>query len=426
MTSSLLVTTALEETWRKDVNILFLGEWCKKAHRESIWSKFNSETIPYHWNNRDKLNEDYLYSKKLYKTLINELSSCLNLYHGKNYSVRYWKIILGPWLFSFIQIILERYGNLKELISLKKNFQTIILDINQDLLVPNNVETFYRSLMSDTWNHFIFGEIIKKSDLLKNIDIKKGKFDDSENFKGYFKEKYNSKLRDTYSFCSSLFKTKIQTEKYLISESYFGLLDEIKLNLKLGCLPKFNSMEPPIEKILDWESRKKFLLRNFIADNDFEEIIKYLIVLQLPTAYFENYKNICSSIQRINWPLNPKIIFTSHFLQKTKQAFYTAEKIENFKSKLIIGQHGGVYGQYKFSTIEDHELDVSDKFLSWGWKDKKNEKVIPFGIIRKLPKINYNLNSKKILFILRCQPRYTSRINSISGSFQAYSYYKFL
>ena len=100
------------------------------------------------------------------------------------------------------------------------------------------------------------------------------------------------------------------------------------------------------------------------------KIIKYLIVLQLPTAYFENYKNICSSIQRINWPLNPKIIFTS-FFTKNKAGFYTAEKIENFKSKLIVGQHGGVYGQYKFSTIEDHELDVSDKFLSWGWKDKK-------------------------------------------------------
>ena len=43
-----------------------------------------------------------------------------------------------------------------------------------------------------------------------------------------------------------------------------------------------------------------------------------------------------------------------------------------------MGQHGGVYGQYEFSTIQDHELDVGDKFLSWGWTDKKNKKVIPF------------------------------------------------
>ena len=80
---------------------------------------------------------------------------------------------------------------------------------------------------------------------------------------------------------------------------------------------------------------------------------------------------MCLMIKDINWPSNPKIIFTSHFLQKTKQAFYTAEKIEKENSKLIMGQHGGVYGQYEFSTIQDHELDVGDKFLSWGWTDKK-------------------------------------------------------
>ena len=424
MKTSLLVTTALEETWKKEENILFLGEWCKKPHREIIWNKFDFETVAYHWNDRDKLNKDYLYSKKLYQVLINEISNCLNLYHNKDNSIRYWKIILGPWLFSFIQIALERYENLKQLLNFENNLETIVLDIDRELLTPNNVETFYRSLMSDTWNHFIYSEIIKNSDLFKRIKIKNGKFEDTENFKSYFKEKYNSKLRNAYSFCSSLLKKKIYNEKYLISESYFGLFDEIKLNLKLGCLPKFNSMEPPTEKNIDWKSREEFLFKNFNSENDLEKIIKKLIILQIPTAYFENYENICSSINKINWPSNPKIIFTSHFLQKTKQAFYTAEKIEKLDAKLIVGQHGGVYGQYKFSTIEDHELDVSDKFLSWGWQDKKNEKIIPFGIIRKLPKVNYSPKNKKILFILRCQPRYTSRINSISGSFQAYSYYK--
>ena len=44
MKTSLLVTTALEETWKKEENILFLGEWCKKPHREIIWNKFDFET----------------------------------------------------------------------------------------------------------------------------------------------------------------------------------------------------------------------------------------------------------------------------------------------------------------------------------------------------------------------------------------------
>ena len=34
----ILVTTAIEEIWGKDEEILFLGEWCKKYNRKKIWS----------------------------------------------------------------------------------------------------------------------------------------------------------------------------------------------------------------------------------------------------------------------------------------------------------------------------------------------------------------------------------------------------
>ena len=115
---------------------------------------------------------------------------------------------MGPWLSSFIQLVLERYENLKQLKDKNYNLETVILDINKDLLLPSNIESYYRSLMTDTWNHFIFSEILKTSDLFKNIHKKNGEFKDSENFNSYFKYKYNSKSRNIYSQLSSLFKKK--------------------------------------------------------------------------------------------------------------------------------------------------------------------------------------------------------------------------
>ena len=172
MTNSLLITTALEETWEKNNNILFLGEWCKRPNREHYWTKLNFQTLPYHWNDRGKLQKDYLLSKIIYNQLILKLSQNFNSFHNTNYSNRYWKIILGPWLSSFIQLVLERYENLKQLKDKNYNLETVILDINKDLLLPSNIESYYRSLMTDTWNHFIFSEILKTSDHLK-IFIKK-------------------------------------------------------------------------------------------------------------------------------------------------------------------------------------------------------------------------------------------------------------
>ena len=56
-------------------------------------------------------------------------------------------------------------------------------------------------------------------------------------------------------------------------------------------------------------------------------------------------------------------------MQKTFQSRYVAECIEKNDTKLIIGQHGGVYGQYLFSSMEDYELNICDKYLSWGWNN---------------------------------------------------------
>ena len=50
----LLVSTALEETWRDDEPVLFLGEWCRRYSRKERWSKMDAEVLPYHWDDRKK------------------------------------------------------------------------------------------------------------------------------------------------------------------------------------------------------------------------------------------------------------------------------------------------------------------------------------------------------------------------------------
>jgi len=419
-----LITTSLEETWDTDKKIFFLGEWCKQIHRKTFWGKLNSTTQTYHWNDREKLKKDYNYSKRLYNDLINELTKNLNFYHKTSYSTRYWKIVLGPWLLSFIQLVLERYENIEQLKNDENEYETIILKIDKNILLPTNFEMYSRLMISDTWNHFIFSEIIKNIKIKSKILLKEKEFKDKENFRGYLKIKHYSKIRKIYSFFTNLFKKKIKKEKFLISESYLGFFDEISLNLKLGCLPKFDNFKLPEEKIVNNEERKKYLLKDFNPRNEFEKILCNLIKIQIPISYFENFEKIQKIILDINWPTKPKIIFTSHFLQKTIQAMYTAEKVEKFNTILIHGQHGGVYGQYLFSTAQDHELDVCDKFLSWGWKNLENKKIIPFGIIKNISKIKYNKKNDKILLILKSQTRYTHRINSCSGSFQLHNYFK--
>ena len=86
-----LITTADERTWPNEKNqVIFLGEWCKIYSRKKNWLKYKSHTINYHWNDKDKFNEDFNYLKKLQKTLLFNVSICLNELHGTKFSNKYW------------------------------------------------------------------------------------------------------------------------------------------------------------------------------------------------------------------------------------------------------------------------------------------------------------------------------------------------
>ena len=105
MVKRFLITTALEETWRDEEPVLFLGEWCRRYSRKDRWSKMDAKVLPYHWDDRAKLYADYLYLREFYERLLVDLSAQLNQIHIVDHSLRYWRILIGPWLGYFIPML---------------------------------------------------------------------------------------------------------------------------------------------------------------------------------------------------------------------------------------------------------------------------------------------------------------------------------
>ena len=113
MVKRFLITSALEDTWVFDAPVIFLGEWCKRKSRESQWKSIDSITIKYHWDDREKLKKDYFFIETIYESLLKETADHLNFIHKVDFSYRYWRILIGPWLIFFIQIIFDRWTMLK-------------------------------------------------------------------------------------------------------------------------------------------------------------------------------------------------------------------------------------------------------------------------------------------------------------------------
>ena len=150
-----LATTALDQYWDKDQKILFLGDWC--ITNESKATNLDYEILPYHWRNLDEAERASWYLYDLYNRLIPEISAYMNKIHSKEFSQRYWEILIGPWLWMFIPILYDRFLSIKYAITKYKNLSTYI---DTKLFIPDSYSSFYDLINSDTYNFYLYSQII--------------------------------------------------------------------------------------------------------------------------------------------------------------------------------------------------------------------------------------------------------------------------
>ena len=228
-----LITTADERTWPNNQKNIFLGEWCKLYSRKHIWQKFEYDTLKYHWDDRDQYYKDYQSLSDIYEIYLSKIIIELNRIHKTEYSERYWRIIIGPWLRHFIDVIYDRYLSIK--LSIKSGLVTSTLIMNSDFSkwIPDNFEHFHEILNTDQWNHMIYGEIIKIIDELEYINIDEDNIPDID-FNNDCSKKNNIKHKIVNIYTYLLNK---QPNRILFSASYFGLTELIKLQFNLRQFP---------------------------------------------------------------------------------------------------------------------------------------------------------------------------------------------
>ena len=416
-----LVTTSLEETWpESDKPVLFLGDWCRLYSRKVHWSKFNSMIVPYHWDDRDKCYKDQQYLLELFERLLIELSTELNKVHGVSFSLRYWRIVIGPWLIMFLPTIFDRWKCIDMAIT---NFSVTNTKINKEIdlnYVPQCMEDFSNMAVSDLWNHAIYSSILKFINF-KNISFIKNQ-----------KKIANNKLPIILVNRNKYYKIK-RIIKYLMPffsrnrsiffiATYLGNLNLIKLQLRLGQMPQAfeekHSSNLSCKKLF-----RSMRLSGFESNSRFEQFLKEVIPLQIPISYLEGYKELSELTTKIRWPKNPKVIWTStsYFMNEVFK-FWAAEKVDN-GVPLVIGQHGGHYGQGLFSFSEYHELKICDHYLSWGWQDL-DDKVIPVGaLISPIKNKNKKIQNKSTLLLISSAPRYSFGLMSMPISGQWVDYF---
>lgn len=403
-----LATTADQRFWNKETEILFLGAWCHGDQR----------MLPYHWDDRARLYRDSIYVKNIYEKHLVFLSDRMNALHDIEHSLRFWRIVLGPWLHYFIEILYDRYLSIKGAEESQLVTDTWLLNCDSRKLAPVDFAGFQCAYDCDVYNLFLYGEIIRFTGNLPYTDstIIPEYTWLAEKRESGFKGGVKKLAGNIFSLVPDRFN------KNIFVASYLGSTDLVKLQLQMGQLPYLHAPEInlPREEI-STDMREK-LIYSFPDNDEFGSLLCTLIPWQVPCVHVELFERLGVQVKK-KFPKSPSSIMTAN-AHVYHEAFklWAAHNIEK-GSRLFIAQHGGHYGTGLWNSEEDHEIAIADLYLSWGWTDdKKNIVPISSGKLAKaIKKIRADPDGK-IMWVTMCLPRYAYFMYSIPVGPQYLSY----
>lgn len=410
-----LATTAIHSFWNINQKIVFLGPWCLISKNKYIWESLDFEVMPSPWRDRDAYYKAGKYTYKTYHYLLDVLTDYLNSVHGTSHSKRFWQIVIGSWLLHFTEAFYDKYYCLKKALEKYPQIETILLD-ESSYVTPMSMKEFFTSYHDD------FHSLQYYSQILRHFGV------DGPSKKKTKEDKIIMQHKTwKYVVKRCLFKTT----RFIAKKRQVILWDvylSYRYLIKYVLISKFTSFPvlgedyyPTCSKVND---DKRLNLSLLSSQDEFTEIVVSSLSVNFPTLYLEGFGNFLEK-SLSHFKNTPKIIMSAI-------GWYTNERLKLLaaywmeKGTVLCGsQHGGLYGTAKWMPPENHEIEITDKYYTWGWNRKNNNsiKILPNPKISDLMyrKSKYSKKSY-FLYVGMNHPRYLYRFFScpVGGMFDEY------
>ena len=307
-------------------------------------------------------------SELVFQDLVREL----NRLHGTAFPLRYWRIVVGAWFQQFAQVVHMRLRIAEYVFETYGALKVAKLDLTWQELLPVTHDEASLLFATDIWNHHIYVEafnFVAKS-VAGNISVSSP---ERNNELREYRQQVNFGLPtpQAKSKLESLLAKVLPNPKVVLAgvvQSKFAL---IVMHLRLRAMPRLWRFSSKLAAhAIDEVARQKFETSKNSAVR-FESFLRELLATNLPTIYFEGFKELRDKVSESQIKRHPKLIFTNTLLHRNEQfKVWSAEHVVSGETKLVSGQHGGGYSVKRYkSWAENYEISVVDRFMSWGWFD---------------------------------------------------------
>lgn len=415
-----LVLTREHPPWDADDHVVFLGPWCLAKPHEGIPDGLppakSFSLLPFHWNDRAKLQVDYDYLDGLHGRLLSSLAAALNRFHGAEHSRRYWQILLDPWLMAYVGVMFDRWETIR--LALVGGGSFAIAEIRDGGRRRDfSFDDFTERILSDSGNRQIWADILRTVYPVSVTFFEVAHGTESTSAAPVRTDQKPASLKNVVGRIASLFGPLLDRfaarSRFVFHQTMFDPLALTRLSLALGQLPVFFYPTLQFEKqgvatgVKSTDSPRHFEF-SFSPETSFESYLAGRLSDDLPGCVVQHFRDLES--RAINIPLKPEVILTaqSHWMNPLAKA-WMAHRVEA-GAELIILEHGGSFpARREFFNFEE---DIADRKGTWFLPcHAKHVQVPPSKLLRhrKVAKRNQCSDGEYCLIVGGEYPRYVYR-----------------
>lgn len=375
--------------------VLFSGGWCLTPEISRVIGErgLDVQVLPYHWHDRQKYYDDFLYLTAVYESYLDVVARWLNKIHQVNFDIEYWRLLAGPSLYTILCHLLDRWHIARTILADGDFQKTQWIDYPTFSFTPRL--TIDLDPDCHDYNHYLIHAALISLGMVPSL---------GEQLKSTHSRDTKLKFappKQSFPRLRKLFQTGFtnvvrvlglqRASKTLILNSYLPRVYD--LVLKAICLSVPAKAQIQFEATSPINAVQREACKFEVNHGDsFCLFASALLPKLIPTYLLEDFKYLEASWKRAQWPVAPRAVFTSNAFQFDEVfQHYMATQRANHRSKFIVGQHGGVSGILKWSFGTEHQIRISDKFVSWGWASS-DPKVVP-GVV--LTNFGKNIKSLK-------------------------------
>ena len=366
-----LATTAITDFWDFESKLLLLGPWCL-ANKNNRQIKKDYFLIPSPWKPTNKIKEAADYCYQIYKELLPLVSKELNRIHDVSYPLRYWQILIGPWLLYFTIVLYDRYKRLENAVTLFPNLYTHALPLH--LCDATSIDTydFIGGKIDDDFYNFKLFSIIGHELIPRNI-TEIHITSDTKTCRSNYRP--NMKFKIFNFFMKSMFSKG----RIMLSDMYhLKNIDRLLIKLKsgggeIGFIDFFDKNDLFLNQT-SFNEKLRGSIKFREAKDNFQQLLYRVIPSAMPTCYLEGFKNYSNYIDSFKEIVKMKFLGSAvgWFFNEPLKFFAAKATLSN--TKLIEFQHGGGYEVFLPKLIDAVALE-KDLFYAWGTSSLNNEKT---------------------------------------------------